>query len=148
MHAVVAPVEIVGIHNVGIQAIGNHGVRIRVCIGTAGVRGCLRRADDFGRGGRRVYRGRVEMGRVEFGARAILGRVFGIVVGEGVGRRVVVGMVLRLAVVVVMVVVLVLVEGIVGGHAPQSTMVVFSVSELHCGPSIGQARLRDGDVRR
>lgn len=60
------------------------------------------------------------------------------VVGVGVGQLVLVpvlvAMMLRLAV-----------EGVVGG-APQSR-VIFSVSKLHCGPSIRQARLRDGGVR-
>lgn len=101
------------------------------------MRGCLRGLDGAGRRGSRIYRGRVEMGRVVFGARSILGRIVCVVEDVGARRRAVVLMVARLAVVMV--------EGIVG-HAPQST-VIFSVSELHCGPSIGQARLRDGDVR-
>lgn len=67
-----------------------------------------------------------------------MGRVVGVVVCVGVGRR-------RVALVVIMRLAVMLVEGIVG-HAPQST-VAFSVAELHCGPSIGQAHLRDGDFR-
>lgn len=106
------------------------------------MRGCLRRGlDGAGRRGSRIYRRRVEVGGAEVGARAELGRI---VVAEGVGveRRVLVVVVVRLAVVLV----LVLVERVVG-HAPHST-VIFSVAELHYGPSMGQARLRDGgDVR-
>lgn len=73
------------------------------------------------------------------GAGAVLGRVFGVVVGVGAGQLV-------LVVVAVMLLVVVMlgsaVEGVVGG-GPQSR-VIFSGSELHCGPSIRQARLRDG----
>ena len=104
------------------------------------MRGCLRRGlDGAGRRGSRIYpyRRRVEVGGAEVGARAELRRI---VVAEGVGveRRVLVVVVVRLAVV--------LVERIVC-HAPHST-VIFSVAELHYGPSISQARLRDGgDVR-
>lgn len=58
--------------------------------------------------------------------------------GVCVGRRVAFVVMVRSAVM--------LVEGFVG-HAPQSTGAI-SVAELHCSPSIGQARLRDGSFRR
>lgn len=84
------------------------------------------------------------MGRVGLGAGAVLGRVFGVVVGVRAGQ-----LVLVLVVVAVMLLVAVMlgsaVDGVVGG-GPQSR-VIFSGSELHCGPSIRQARLRDGGVR-
>lgn len=95
-----------------------------------------------GYSGSRIYPSCVELeverGRVIFGARPILGRVIVMAEGTGVGLVVLLlAMLLRLWVV--------LVEGIVD-HGPHS-MVLVSVSTLHCGPSIRQARLRDGEVR-
>lgn len=79
------------------------------------------------------------MERVGFEPGAVLRRVVGVVMGVvGVGQLV-------LVLVLVAVMLGSAVEEVVGG-APQSR-VIFSCSKLHCGPSIRQARLRNGGVR-